>query len=118
MVKSKSQLCGKDLTPENAAIWVQAMALVSQVRVNMGVKPKELGDEVTKYLKRKHAPSQVCETCKVKRNNYGLPAEGKRRWCRGCALAHPGAMNLGAYMCEDCNAKQAVRFHAESQPRC
>ena len=25
---------------------------------------------------------------------YGLPAEGKKRWCLGCSKAYPGAINV------------------------
>ena len=38
--------------------------------------------------------SKRCEDCALKRPNFGLPAEGKRRWCAGCARGHTGAINV------------------------
>ena len=40
----------------------------------------------------------MCEGCGIKHPTYGLPSEGKRRWCAGCAKARPGkerAFRLG-----------------------
>ena len=48
----------------------------------------------------------VCEDC-GRRAGYGLPDEGRRRWCAGCAAAH-GAVSLQKRkMCEGCGLKQA-----------
>jgi hypothetical protein len=41
-----------------------------------------------------------CEDCGLKRQNFGLPAEGKRRWCGGCAKAHAGSANLNWSPCQ------------------
>jgi hypothetical protein len=38
--------------------------------------------------------NKKCEGCKLKRPTFGLPAEGKRRWCSGCAKAHAGVVRL------------------------
>ena len=35
-----------------------------------------------------------CEGCGLKVPSFGLPSEGKRRWCAGCAKAHAGAEHL------------------------
>ena len=35
-----------------------------------------------------------CEGCQLKRPTFGLPAEGKARWCGGCAKAHAKAAPL------------------------
>jgi hypothetical protein len=36
----------------------------------------------------------------------GLPSEGKKRWCAGCAKGHVGAVNvMGSKKCEDCGLK-------------
>ena len=50
----------------------------------------------------------LCEDCGLKRPTYGLPAEGRQRWCAGCAAAHGrGAVSLQQKkMCEDCGEKQ------------
>jgi hypothetical protein len=38
--------------------------------------------------------------------NFGLPAEGKKRWCGGCAKGHAGAGDVANKKCEDCGLKQ------------
>ena len=43
-----------------------------------------------------------CEGCGLKRSNFGLPAEGKKRWCSGCAKAHVGVVDLNTKKCEGC----------------
>jgi hypothetical protein len=47
-----------------------------------------------------------CEDCKVKQPKFGLPAEGKSRWCSGCAKRHEGAVNIANKKCEGCGLKQ------------
>ena len=40
----------------------------------------------------------------VKRASFGLPADGRARWCGECAKAHPGARNVvnsWSWSCED-----------------
>ena len=39
-------------------------------------------------------PRRKCQDCKQKIQSFGLPAEGKARWCGGCALGHTGAINV------------------------
>ena len=34
--------------------------------------------------------------------SFGLPAEGRRRWCGGCAKTHAGARDITSRLCEDC----------------
>ena len=49
-----------------------------------------------------------CEGCGLKTPSYGLPAERKRRWCKGCAEAEGnGAVSLNLRPCEDCGLKQS-----------
>eukprot|EP01051_Picozoa_sp_SAG22_P008208 SAG22_NODE_612_length_8579_cov_3.684906_6_plen_47_part_00 len=36
----------------------------------------------------------MCEGCDAKQPSYGLPAEGKKRWCAKCAKHHPGAVDV------------------------
>ena len=36
------------------------------------------------------AQPRLCEDCGLKKPNFGLPAEGKKRWCAGCAKGHAG----------------------------
>ena len=35
----------------------------------------------------KQLKQQMCEGCGLKRPNYGLASEGKKRWCAGCGAA-------------------------------
>jgi hypothetical protein len=46
-----------------------------------------------------------CEGCGLKQPNFGLPAEGKKRWCAGCAKGHAGTEDLMHKKCEDCGLK-------------
>ena len=50
-------------------------------------------------------PPSKCEDCALKRPVFGLPAEGKARWCAGCARGHGGAQNLKSRRCEGCKLK-------------
>ena len=34
-----------------------------------------------------------CEGCGLKVPHFGLPAEGRARWCSGCAKGHAGAVD-------------------------
>jgi hypothetical protein len=38
--------------------------------------------------------TKKCEDCQLKAPSFGLPAEGKARWCGGCAKAHTGAVDV------------------------
>ena len=49
-----------------------------------------------------------CEGCQLKQANFGLPAEGKRRWCGGCAKGHAGAVSISGKKCEDCELNQST----------
>jgi hypothetical protein len=51
--------------------------------------------------------SKKCEGCGLKQPSFGLPAEGKRRWCGGCAKGHAGAVDIQSKKCEDCELKRA-----------
>jgi hypothetical protein len=47
-----------------------------------------------------------CEGCGLKRSSFGLPSEGKVRWCSGCGKGHAGAFYLVSKKCEGCHLKQ------------
>ena len=47
-----------------------------------------------------------CEDCALRQPSFGLPAEGRTRWCGGCAKAHAGARDVTSKRCEDCALKQ------------
>jgi hypothetical protein len=51
--------------------------------------------------------NKKCEGCGLKRPNFGLPLDGKRRWCGGCAKGHAGAVVVGNKKCEDCELKKS-----------
>ena len=38
--------------------------------------------------------NKKCEGCGLKHPSFGLPAEGKKQWCSGCAKVHTGAVNI------------------------
>ena len=48
-----------------------------------------------------------CEDCQLKRPSFGLLAEGKSRWCAGCAKGHAGAVDLANKKCEGCQLKRS-----------
>jgi hypothetical protein len=56
--------------------------------------------------KAKTTGKSKCEDCGLKGKSYGLPAEGKKRWCAGCAKAHVGAVDADSKMCEGCGLKR------------
>jgi hypothetical protein len=56
-------------------------------------------------------PSAKCEDCGLKLPVFGLPVEGKRRWCAGCAQGHAGAEDMNSKKkkkCEECGLKLPV----------
>ena len=50
--------------------------------------------------------TKKCEGCRLKRPNFGLPAEGKAWWCFGCAKGHTRAVDLCTKKCEGCGLKR------------
>jgi hypothetical protein len=36
-----------------------------------------------------------CEDRELKQSSSGLPVEGKRQWCSGCAKEHAGTVHIG-----------------------
>jgi hypothetical protein len=50
--------------------------------------------------------TKKCEDCDLVAASFGRLAEGKKRWCFGCAKAHKGAVNVVSKKCEDCQLKQ------------
>ena len=46
--------------------------------------------------------NRKCEDCKLLIPSFGLPSEGKPRWCAACAKAHAGADDVTNKRCEDC----------------
>ena len=81
-------------------------AAVAQVQEPASGMAKEAGVGPTKR-KGRH---KMCEDCSMKQPSFGLPAEGKVRWCGGCAKAHAGVVNVNARnkKCEDCSLKQST----------
>ena len=56
---------------------------------------------------------RMCEGCGLKRPTYGLPAEGRQRWCAGCAAAHGGAVSLQQQ--KKCGLKGAAKRAREQK---
>jgi hypothetical protein len=46
--------------------------------------------------------TKKCEECQLKQPSFGLLAEGKTRWCSGCAKGHVGAVDVVTKKCEEC----------------
>jgi hypothetical protein len=69
-------------------------------------RPPSAGRDVPKMAMR---PGRaLCEECGLKQPNFGLLAEGRRRWCSGCAKPHAAAVDLTNRRCEDCQTKVAT----------
>ena len=54
--------------------------------------------------------NKKCEACGLKFPIFGLPADGKARWCSGCATAHKGAENVVSKKCEGYQLKTLAGF--------
>ena len=54
--------------------------------------------------------TKKCEGCGLKAPSFGLPAEGKKRWCVGCAKRHAGAVNVDGRTCEHCQLQLFTRL--------
>jgi hypothetical protein len=59
----------------------------------------------------KQSQQRTCEDCVPKAPTFGLVAEGKKRWCAGCANRHAGAVLLQKQRaetkrCEGCGLEQ------------
>ena len=62
--------------------------------------------------------SKKCEGCGLKAPTFGLPMEGKKRWCAGCAKGHSGAVSvLVQRKCEDCGLTHRS-FGLPTEGRC
>ena len=86
-----------------------SQALLVGLKLRHGLDEQELAAAVGKAL-RKSRDHRTCEDCRVKKCSLGLPSEGhKRRWCAGCAKAHPGAKNVDIRKCEDCRLKHYLK---------
>jgi hypothetical protein len=60
-----------------------------------------------------------CESCLAKRANFGLPDEGTRRWCGGCAKEWPGAIDVVHKKCDDCKSKlPSFGLINTTEPKC
>jgi hypothetical protein len=81
------------------------------LKIRNGFGEKDLVAEVGKALVvgrdwSSGTAGRKCEGCQLKaRPSFGLPSEGKARWCAGCAKGHPGAADVVSKKCEDCGRK-------------
>ena len=112
-------MCRKSLSPGDRKVWQQAIALLMGLKVRNGIGEKDLAGAVETALHHSAGGgSGECEGCGLKRPNFGLPAEGKVRWCDGCAKAHAGAEEVKKKKCEDCQLKcYAFGMPAEGKRR-
>ena len=59
-----------------------------------GTKPAAARKDAAKACADPAAANKKCEDCQLKVPSFGLPAEGKKRWCSGCAKAHAEAVDI------------------------
>lgn len=60
-------------------------------------------------------PTLMCETCGVTTRNYGFEAEGRRRWCGGCAKAVPNAVNINLLKKDQPGARATAKAAAKAE---
>ena len=65
-----------------------------------GSSPAATGVSLAATARR--MPRKPCEGCGLKTPHFGLPSEGRQRWCLACSKAHPGTTQLRKLVCEDC----------------
>ena len=88
-----SSSCGRAAKLTLAMLPLVLPGVVQETQV--GPKGTENGGAVDlKHKSRAPQKRKKCESCELKRPCFGLPAEGKYRWCAGCAKAHTGAEDL------------------------
>jgi hypothetical protein len=51
--------------------------------------------------------NKKCEDCGLIVAGFGLPSDGKKRWCSGCANGHGGAVDFANKKCEGCQLKRS-----------
>ena len=62
--------------------------------------------------------NKKCDGCQLKLPRFGLLAEGKKRWCGGCAKGRKGAVDINHKKCEDCQlTKPSFGLPAEGRAR-
>jgi hypothetical protein len=62
--------------------------------------------------------NKKCEVCQLKRPSFGLPVEGMKRWCSGCAKGHAGVVDAINKKCEGCQLKEpSFGLSAEGRAR-
>ena len=104
------------LRPTNAYAYVTDSKLIAEMLPTVGTASLRrtlemwLEDHKTGTVRNlgktypKKAPPK-CEDCMVKLALFRLEG-GRRRWCPGCAQAHPGAItDASSSLCEDCHLR-------------
>ena len=114
-VYHNGRLFEKPLPPDDKKAFRDAVALLVGIQNRNGLEEKALMAAVGTSVHRAHT-SKACETCSVKRANFGLPDDVKKkmRWCGSCAKVHKGAVNFGIRKCEGCGLK-GTRFGLASE---
>eukprot|EP01052_Picozoa_sp_SAG31_P056320 SAG31_NODE_16058_length_725_cov_0.746006_1_plen_73_part_01 len=73
--------------------------MLSKIQLSVGLTMTELMKELERALDckfrykkhMKHNTDNKCEDCKLKKPSFGMPEDGKMRWCKGCSVKPPGA---------------------------
>ena len=60
--------------------------------------------------------NKPCEDCKTKSRAWGLPSEGRKRWCAGCGVNHTGAVRVGGKKCKACHGPKPSWGEAVGAP--
>ena len=77
--------------PDGVEAYVAAMLQDRYKRCDQYVQAAEIA---ARRKKNWAEARKKCEDCQLKQPSFGLPAEGRTRWCSGCAKAHAGAEDV------------------------
>ena len=64
------------------------------VRRDQNKRNRDAEGEAGEGVQARQVKRQLCEDCQETTTSYGLPEEGRRRWCEPCSRLHAGAISL------------------------
>lgn len=120
----RRELCGEMVSDEEWRKWQKVLSDLSDLHMTHKLDLKELSKEMErsldcKFRYKKHMKDRKenkCEDCALKKPSFGMPTDGKMRWCKPCSLSHPGSADVCHKLCEDCKQK-SPSFGLEVRPR-
>ena len=109
----RRELCGEMVSDEEWRKWQKVLSDLSDLHMTHKLDLKELSKEMErsldcKFRYKKHMKDRKenkCEDCALKKPSFGMPTDGKMRWCKPCSLSHPGSADVCHKLCEDCKQK-------------